>query len=113
MDIKNYLVMSRLVVLAKRPDDAHSQVSPLYNSKTSLTGEVGTVRFLPILKLVLFILRIRFISYKETNLQKKCVIKSIYTYTVYNKLADSLTSIKIGLSCTAYIPLMNDCECQL
>ena len=44
--------------------------------------------------------------------------KNLYTHTVCNtlrvskKLADNITSIKIGLSYTAYILLMTECECQ-
>ena len=44
--------------------------------------------------------------------------KNLYTHTVGNttykcwKLADNITSIKIGLRCTAYVFLITKCECQ-
>ena len=68
-----------------------------------------------------FFLRRRFTLHRETNLQKsteifykiciriqwRCNIK----YTC-RKSADNLTSIIIGPSCTTYIVLMIDRECQ-
>ena len=69
-------------------------------------------------EIIIFFLRRRFILHRKKQIYKKIPIyftKSIYTYNkceTHNIHADILTSISIGPSCTAYILLMIDCECQ-
>ena len=62
-----------------------------------------------------------YFTQKKTNLQKNTYIlykiyihKQLMCNTQYTcrNLADNLTSISIGPSCSAYILLMIDCECQ-
>ena len=62
----------------------------------------------------------RFILYIETKLhkdiyalQKICALAICHTDHKCKNLADNLTSISIGPSCTAYIVLMTDCSISI